>query len=99
METDKHPENARFEFLTTVLSRFRGCRDASTGKELPKWTHYLNGLYSSSVFLTLMNGCILQAVNYSVLSDYSAQLVYIKRGKNTDVSKVPNTSNFLKRPP
>jgi len=32
-----------------------------------------------SVFLTLLIGCILQAVNYSVLSDYFAQLVYIKR--------------------
>jgi hypothetical protein len=48
--TDKHHENARFEFLKTVLTRFRGCRDVSTGKELPKWTYYLNGLSSSSLF-------------------------------------------------
>jgi hypothetical protein len=30
--TDKHPKYARFEFLTTALPEFRGCRDVSTGK-------------------------------------------------------------------
>jgi hypothetical protein len=30
--TDKHPEYARFEFLTTLLPRFRRCRAVSTGK-------------------------------------------------------------------
>jgi hypothetical protein len=30
--TEEHPEYARFEFLTTVLPRFQGCRAVSTGK-------------------------------------------------------------------
>lgn len=62
-------------------------------------TTWLACTVAVSVFLNLLNGCILQTVHYSVLSGYFAQLVCVKREKNTDLSKVPNTSNFLKRPP
>ena len=30
--TNKHPSYTRFELLTTVLPRFRGCQAVSTGK-------------------------------------------------------------------
>ena len=97
---DKLPKYAKFEFLTTVLPRFRGCRTVSTNSYRSEHSTWLPCKVRVSVFLTLPNSCILQTVNYSVLSDYFAQLVYIRRKKQiTDVSKFPSTANFLNHPP
>jgi hypothetical protein len=99
--TDKCPEYARFEFLTTVLPGFRGYRKVLPEKLLPKWTNYLNILYNSSV-------CFLNFIEWPHFTDgklfcsqwlFRTTGMYQEEKQTTDASKFPPTSNFLKRPP